>query len=81
MPVLDCPDHAFAALGLDGGVFCFACGRAVIDDPLAGPIAVPAPAELVEEARVEWETNATVAAFGTEAQLKARGMLGSADDA
>lgn len=80
MHVKDCPDHPLAALQLVHGVFCFGCGREVVDVGLV-LATTEASGALVEEARSEWEGNRTVAAFGIEAQLAARGMLEDASSA
>lgn len=79
MPVKDCPDHPASALQLAAGVFCFGCGREVVDHGLV--LTTEEPSErLVDEAKREWQGNLTVAAFGVEAQLAARGMIESATD-
>lgn len=80
MTVKDCPEHPLSALQLLEGVFCFGCGREVYD---AGLVLATreAPEALVAEARAAWEGNLTVAAFGMEAQLYARGMIEDASSA
>lgn len=80
MPILDCPDHPSAAIGLDSGVLCWACGREVIDTPL-GPGTREAPAVLLAEAKREYEGNLGVAAFAIEARATALGMVEEATDA
>lgn len=80
MSILDCPDHPLSALGLEAGVFCMGCGREVVETPL-GPSTRDAPAGLVAEAKLEYETNLTVAAFAVEARAVALGLVEEATDA
>jgi hypothetical protein len=64
--VLDCPDHPQCALGFQDGELCLACGSAIVDG-LAGPVTIPAPPRLVQEAKLAWQGNPIIRDFTTAA--------------
>ena len=66
--VRDCPEHECCALGFPGvGVLCMACGVEVLDT-IDGVYSRPAPAPLIEAARVAWNDNQGVRDFTASAR-------------
>jgi hypothetical protein len=72
-PIVDCPDHRSCALGFgELGVFCYACGKAVVYDRLIGLAAVDAGAELKAAARDAWRRNQGVRDFAASTLEKGK---------